>query len=67
MATQKLEAYEVICSTAHQQKSHVIDSQSNVEILNIEDRGLNGVQLEFKIGKETIRSHLPPFGGTPNR
>ena len=62
LATQKLEAYEVICSTAHQQKSHVIDSQSNVEILNIEDRGLNGVQLEFKIGKETIRSHLPLLG-----
>ena len=62
LAPQNLEAYEAICSTADEQKSDVIDSQSNVEIINTEDLGLDGVKLEFNIGKETIRSHLPLLG-----
>ena len=62
LAAQEIKAYNVICSTAHELKSNVVDSESIVKIVNAKDLGLDGVKLEFIVDKETIRSHLKLLG-----
>ena len=56
------EALDVFRTTAAARKSELVESESAVEVVTAHDLGLEGVELEFKVKRQSINTHLRLLG-----